>query len=183
MFLIIENFHLFIYSFLLYIFIFILPITFYIKCKEKVSVLTYLKLKNNPLKQCFNGFLISLLFIILLIIKNMALGWKPLNFNLGILWISGLMVGILEEIPFRGFVLQKLLPRISFWSANLLTTITFITIHIPIWTYSNANLLSSVKSALIFSLVLGYLFKEYDSLWVPITCHSIFNLSIWIGLS
>jgi membrane protease YdiL (CAAX protease family) len=33
------------------------------------------------------------------------------------------------------------------------------------------------------SLALGYLFKEYKSLWIPIICHSVFNLSIWIGLS
>jgi len=178
-----KNFTLFLYSFFIYFFIFIIPITFYLKFKVKVDVFHYLKLKNLPLKGWLHGLIISSIFILFLIVKNMLLGWRPINLNLGILWINGLMVGILEEIPFRGFLLQKLSTHMKFWTANLLTTIIFILLHIPIWTYSNVNLLQSIKSTIIFSLVLGYLFNEYDSLWVPIICHSVFNLCIWIGLS
>ena len=70
----------------------------------------------------------------------------------------------------------------NFITANLCTTILFIVIHIPTWLFNGVNVVDSVKSLVVVSFVLGYLFKESDSLWVPIICHSIFNLSIWIGL-
>jgi len=143
----------------------------------------YLKLKNNPLKGCFHGLFISSIFVLFLIVKNIILGWKPINFHLGVLWIGVFMVGILEEIPFRGVLLQSLSPHMKFWAANLLTTVIFIMLHMPTWTFSNINILQAIKSTLIFSMALGYLFKEYDSLWVPIICHSVFNLCIWIGLA
>ena len=154
----------------------------YLKLRDKVNPLEYLKLKDNLLKGILTGFFISTIFIISLIIKNTIIQDRSINLNIGILWISGLLVGILEEIPFRGFILQKLLRHFNFWLANLLTTILFVTVHIPIWLSSQTDLMGSIVSISLVSLVLGYLFKEYDSLWVPITVHSIFNLATWIGL-
>lgn len=177
-----ANISLFMTDLSLYLFIFIIPIILYLKLRDKVNPFEYLKLKDNLFKGILTGFFISTIFIISLIIKNIIVQDRPINLNIGILWISGLLVGILEEIPFRGFILQKLLKHFHFWLANLLTTILFVTIHIPIWLSSQTDLMGSIISISLVSLVLGYLFKEYDSLWVPITVHSIFNLATWIGL-
>lgn len=166
----------------MYLFLFIIPIILYLKLKDKVDPLKYLKLKGNLLKGVSTGFLISTLFIIPLIIKNMVMQTRTINLNIGVLWISGLLVGILEEIPFRGFLLQKLSKHFHFWIANLLTSMLFVTFHILIWLSSSTDLVGSVISISLVSLVLGYLFKECDSLWVPIIFHSIFNLATWIGL-
>ncbi len=176
------NLTLFIFTLLFYLFIFILPVVLYIKLKDKTDPLDYLKLKNNPLKGILTGFLISIIFISLLIIKNILIGWKHINLNIGIFWVSGLSVGILEEIPFRGFLMQKLLKQTNFLTANLLTTILFVILHIPTWLFSHNNIMSSAITISLASLVLGYLFREYKSLWVPIIFHSIFNLCTWIGL-
>jgi hypothetical protein len=149
-----------------------------------VNILEFLKLKKNVKKGFIKGVTISILFVIALVIKRiiLGLGWTNIDFNIGILWISGLTVGILEEIPFRGFMLQKLMKRMNFIKANLTTTILFAIVHVPIWAFSGVNILDSLKSLLIIGFILGYLFKESDSLWVPIICHSVFDLSIWIGI-
>lgn len=142
----------------------------------------FLKLEKNIGNGILKGFIISFIFVIILIIKRALFGWSVLNLNLGILWVSGLLVGVLEEIPFRGFILQKLMNRMNFSVANVLTTMLFVCLHIPIWLCTGANLIDSIKSVFLISLILGYLFKEYKSLWVSIICHSVFNICIWIGL-
>lgn len=169
----------FIIILMIYLLFFITPVILYLKLKDNVNPIEFLKL-NNSIKE---GIFISILFVIVLIMKRIILGGGPINLNIGILWISGSLVGIFEEIPFRGFVFQKLLNHMNFILANLLTTVLFVSIHIPIWILSDVNIVSSIKSVFIVSLILGYLFHEYKSLWVPIICHSVFNICIWIGLT
>ncbi|MDP4177187.1 MAG: CPBP family intramembrane metalloprotease [Bacillota bacterium] len=174
---------LFVSGLLIYLFIFVLPTILYLKLRDKVNPLEFLKLNQNIKSGILKGLSISILFLILLIIKKSVLyGFKSINFNIGILWISGLTVGIFEEIPFRGFLLQKLMKRMRFIKSNLITSILFTSIHIPIWLFSGTNIFNSINTLIIVSFILGYLFKESDSLWVPIICHSVFNLSIWIGV-
>ncbi|MBD7910144.1 CPBP family intramembrane metalloprotease [Clostridium sp. Sa3CVN1] len=166
----------------IYIFIFIVPVFIYIYKVEKTNPFEYLKLTKNSLKGILIGTIVSLMLIGLLIIKNILIGSFHMNFNIGILWISGMLVGFLEEIPVRGFLLQKLDSKYSFWTANLITTFIFTSLHIPTWINSGTNILQSSITTAMVSLAFGYLFKEYKSLWVTIICHSVFNLCIWIGL-
>lgn len=169
-------------SLLIYFFIFILPVISYIKFKDMVNPLDFFKLNKNIRKGVMKGFSISILFILFLIIKKIIFGWENINLNIGLLWFTNLAVGILEEIPFRGFLLQKLNNHMNFISANILTTVLFVMVHIPIWMITKVNVSQSIISIALVSYILGYLFKESDSLWVPIICHSIFNLCIFIGL-
>jgi membrane protease YdiL (CAAX protease family) len=167
---------------LLYILIVICPIILWLKLKDKANPLIYLKIIGNSKKGILIGTIISSIYIILLFTKNANNGLDSINFNLGLLWISVLLVGFLEEIPFRGFILQKLENKMSFWKANLLTTIIFVSFHIPTWINSNTDIIKAGTNVFMVSFVLGYLFKEYKSLWITIICHSVFNMCIWMGL-
>lgn len=172
----------FFYELLVNIIIYIIPIIAYLKLKEKVQVLTYLKLKSNAAHGILIGITVSFILIMLLFVKNIIIGFGKINFNLGMFWISGLLVGFLEEIPFRGFLLQKLSDHMDFWKANILTTIIFVSMHIPTWINSNKPILQTSVSISFASLALGYLLKKYNSLWTPIICHSVYDLCFWIGL-
>ena len=158
-------------------FLFIAPVIIYLKFKNKVNPFEFLRLNNNIFKNLLKGILFSTVFIILLVIRNKFTGRRTVNFNIGILWFSALLVGFFEEIPFRGFILQMIWTRVSFWTANGITTIIFVVIHVPLWLLSGINVGTSALTISISSLVLGYLFKEYKSLWIPIICHSIFILT------
>ncbi|MFL0269930.1 CPBP family intramembrane glutamic endopeptidase [Clostridium sp. WILCCON 0202] len=179
---IINSIKLEIIGILIYLLLFIIPIITYLKFKEKVNPIAALKLSNKPIRNILKAVLISLVYILLLTIKNEFTDRKPINLNIGIMWVSVFLVGTFEEIPFRGFLLQKLWKKINFVQANIVTTLLFVLIHIPEWIYSGADIIKSSFTVSIVSLVLGYLFKEYDSLWIPIVCHSIFNFTTWIGL-
>lgn len=169
-------------GFLIYLLIFILPIFLYIKFKEKINPLVALKLTNRPMKNISKGILICFVYISLLVVKNVVTGWMPINMNIGVMWISVLLVGFFEEVPFRGFLLQKLMKRLNFVQANIITTFLFVLIHMPQWIFSGADIFKATFTVSIVSLVLGYLYKEYDTLWIPIVCHSVFNMTTWIGL-
>ncbi|OOM79586.1 CAAX amino terminal protease self- immunity [Clostridium puniceum] len=172
----------FIWGILINLFLFVIPVILYLKLKDKVNPLVYLKIRGNSKQGILIAIIVSSTFIILLITKNAITGFNSFHLNLGVLWISGLLAGFVEEIPFRGFILQKLWNHMKFWKANLLTTIIFVLSHMPVWINSNTDIIRSAINISMVSLALGYLFKEYKSLWIPIICHSVFNLCIWMGL-
>lgn len=172
----------FIWSMLVYLFLYIIPVILYLKLKDKVNPLVYLKIIGNSKQGILIAIMVSSIFIILLITKNSIVGFTKFNLNLGLLWVSALLVGFFEEIPFRGFLLQKLCNKMKFWKANLLTTLIFVSFHLPVWINSETDIISAAIKISMVSLALGYLFKEYKSLWIPIICHSVFNLCIWMGL-
>jgi len=172
----------FIWGLSINLFLFVIPVILYLKLKDKVNPLVYLKIKGNSKQGIKVAVIVSSIFIILLIVKNAITGFNSFHLNLGVLWVNGLLVGFFEEIPFRGFILQKLSNHMKFWKANLITTIIFVLIHIPTWINSNTDIIRSAINISMVSLALGYLFKKYKSLWIPIICHSIFDLSIWMGL-
>lgn len=164
------------------IMVYIVPVIFYLRYKEKVGVFTYLKLKDNALNGILMGIAVSIIFIIFLLLKDIFIGFDKVNLDIGIFWISGFLVGFLEEIPFRGFLLQKMSEYMSFWKANILTTMIFVSMHIPVWINSNKPILETSIRISCSSLALGYLLKRYKSLWTPIICHSVYDLCFWIGL-
>ena len=47
--------------------------------------------------------------------------------------VISILVGFFEEIPFRGFILQKLQERFDFWTAVVISSLLFVGAHIPGW--------------------------------------------------
>lgn len=170
-------------SVLCYISIVLMPIFIYIRKKETKNVFEYLKLKDNWKKGMLAGGIISILYIAVLLIKVRLSSNINLNLNLGVRWLYGLSVGLLEEIPIRGFLLNKFQNKFSFFYSNIFVTLIFIILHFPTWMISGTNIIESGIKIAFVSMAFGYLVKEYDSLWPSIICHSVFNLSMWIGLT
>jgi uncharacterized protein len=46
---------------------------------------------------------------------------------------TSVLVGVFEEIPFRGFVLRKLQERFDFWTATAISSLLFVGAHVPGW--------------------------------------------------
>ncbi len=89
---------------------------------------------------------------------------------------------IVEEITLRGFVQKRLeLNGHPFWTANFLTTIVFVTMHIPGWLFngrvaSPVGLLAPMIPIALLSLLFGWTKKRADSLYASIMVHAINNL-------
>jgi CAAX protease family protein len=85
---------------------------------------------------------------------------------------TSLLIGIIEEIPYRGFMLQKLAERLGFWRANLITSLLFLAIHLPGWISLHTLRADTAATIFVFGVVMAIVFKFSRSLWAPILTHS-----------
>lgn len=92
-----------------------------------------------------------------------------------------LVVGITEEMVFRGIILKEFIKRISFRKANVITALLFLLIHYPIWIH-NGKFFHFGSHIYIFLLgvVFGYIYRKTGSLWSVVILHSFYDLFIII---
>lgn len=176
-----KGFFSFLISSSFYIFVFIIPVILYLKIIDKVHPLNYLKLDSNFLRGILIGLLIGLGIFVFLLIKNQLKIVDTVNEKEEIYILLGkILVGPFEEIPFRGFYLQKLKNYMGFWYANLLSSILFALMHIQILMAADTHFIYSIIFITVIGLWMGYIFKETKSLWSVAIIHSMYDLSIWI---
>ena len=124
------------------------------------------------------SFFISITALTLFVLLAEYFTKGVLNFNQNLsTWIDFiLLVGIVEEVVFRGFIQQKLEEIFqSFWVAAILSSVLFAIMHIPYAKLVGFTLKDYPYVAfcgLIFSIVL----KKTNSLWAVSYVHSIHNL-------
>jgi len=89
---------------------------------------------------------------------------------------------VIEEVAFRGFLLQHLAVAVGFWSANLASALLFAAIHIPGWLLVDRAVIGADKvvplmEIFTLGLGLGYLLRRTGSLWSCVLAHSANNLA------
>lgn len=89
-----------------------------------------------------------------------------------------LLVGILEELVFRGWFLNSLSLLINERKANLISALFFVFIHYPSYIVGAHPSLILTNSLGIFfaGLIFGWSFYKSKSLWVPIILHMLWDL-------
>ena len=163
--------------------IWVIPVMVIVKMVEKDNPLSYLGLRYNFKKGLKWVGWVSFVFILYLIF-NLTVLKSDINFQIGFnKWLNTiLLVGITEEIVFRGFLLRKLMDAFKFWIANMLTALLFVSIHFPIWFYRGLfefpYILGSILTALVLGIIFGFIYKKSNSLWSVIIIHSLYNLLV-----
>lgn len=164
--------------------VWIVPVIFLVKIVEKSDPSSFLGLRNNIKKGLIWTGWVSIIFISYFVVVNVIILEKNLNFQIGFnQWLNTvLLVGITEEIVFRGFLLRKFVDSYRFWIANTITSLLFVSIHFPIWFYKGLfefpNILGSIISVFVLSIVFGFVYKKSNSLWSVIIIHSLYNLLV-----
>lgn len=152
--------------------IWVLPVLLYLRYVDGVEPFSYLGLRRHVRR----GVAVAALVTAVNLIGSIARFGPPHPVAQSITWNSVLgtsfMVGFIEEIPYRGFMLQKLAERLDFWLANAITSLLFVAIHVPGWIALHA--LSAPKAAeiFVFGAVMAAVFRWSASLWAPIVAHS-----------
>ena len=93
-------------------------------------------------------------------------------------WSSSVS-SLLEEMFFRGFVLNELWGAGGFLRANAMAAALFALAHWPNWLWVGGfqtGLILPSFSILVLGIFLGYLMKWADSLWPSIAAHAINNV-------
>lgn len=160
--------------------IWVVPVILLVKIMEKSKPFSYLQLdhsfKNGLKWTSWISLALIFYFVISLIILE-----KNLDFQIGFNgWLNTiLLVGITEEIVFRGFLLRKLMDSFRFWIANTITALLFVSIHFPIWYYKGLfelpYILGSTLTVFVLGILFGFVYKKSNSLWSVIIIHSFYN--------
>jgi membrane protease YdiL (CAAX protease family) len=163
--------------------IWIIPVFVYLKYVDSINSLEFLKLKCNIKNGVKWGILLGFAFILIELAKYYLTG-KTINFFMDVYyWIGGILVGFFEEIPFRGFLQQKIESLTNFWAANIITNIIFMLHHFPKWIYTRYELILMNSIFVVFlGLVFGFVFKKTKSLWSVVIFHSLADLILFMGL-
>src|SRR5579859_84781 len=95
-------------------------------------------------------------------------------------WINGiLLVGIVEEIPFRGLLFQQLRRWMPMWAAATLSSLLFVGVHIPSWMYQQMQMKDMIFNGLFLFAVgisMCIILVKLRSLWSCIAIHSLLDL-------
>lgn len=153
--------------------VWVIPVFLYLRYIDHVQPIAYLKLSRYWKRGILIGFAFSLLNF-----SGMVLRFGPPHPTLQyITWNSilstSILVGFFEEIPFRGFILQKLQERLPFWAANLLSSLLFLGIHLPGWILLHSLTWSNVISIFVLGIIFAAIFYYSKTLWSSIIAHSL----------
>ncbi len=155
----------------------IVPTFFYIKFVEDQNPLIYLKLSTNVLQGLLWG-LFGCIFVVALEFGKILQGHAVTSQSTDT-WVNViLLVGLMEEIPFRGFLFQKLQSNFGFIGSMLLSSLLFALIHVPLWVSTGQS--THLPLALILVFGVGVLacivLKLSESLWSSIIVHTFYNI-------
>ncbi|MFN8398755.1 MAG: CPBP family intramembrane glutamic endopeptidase [Anaerolineales bacterium] len=153
--------------------VWVLPVLLFLRYIDHVDPLEYLGLKQNWKK----GVLVGVVFSIVNFFLSMLRFGAPHPSIESITWNSvlstSIFIGFIEEIPFRGFILQKFESQFGFWMANLLSSLLFLGIHLPGWFFLHQFNIINAVSIFLFGALWAILFKYSKSLWSSIIAHSL----------
>src|SRR5262245_3212593 len=148
------------------------PVLLYLKYVDHVAPFEYLKMTNH----IGRGVAVAFVLTAVNIAGTFARFGTPHLSLQRITWNSMLgtsfLIGFIEEIPYRGFMLQKFAERMEFWRANLITSLLFVTIHLPGWMVLGTLAVGPAVTIFIFAIVMALALRYSKSLWAPILTHS-----------
>jgi membrane protease YdiL (CAAX protease family) len=152
--------------------IWVVPVLLYLRYVDGVEPFSYLGLRSHVRRGVAAGAAVTALNLI----GSMARFGPPHPVAQSITWNSMLgtsfLVGFIEEIPYRGFMLQKLAARMNFWVANAITSLLFVAIHVPGWIALHALTAPKAAGIFVFGAVMATVFRWSASLWAPVIAHS-----------
>ncbi len=169
--------------------IWLVPTFLFLKYVDRVNPFNYLKLTTR-IESPALGFTLTLgWFIGLQVVEHFTnartiwLGTKLSADQWTTILLTVAGAPVIEEIFYRGFVLQKFRALFNFWLANTITTILFILVHWFYWLYSGQPIKQVIVSSLQIlplSLMLGWLVKKTNSIYPSMLLHLFNNLTAFV---
>ena len=148
------------------------PVLLYLRYVDGVEPFGYLGLRRHVKR----GMVVAAVLTAMNLIGSIVRFGPPHPVAQSITWNSVLgtsfMVGFIEEIPYRGFMLLKLAERVNFWLANAITSLLFVAIHVPGWIALHTLSAPKAVEIFIFGAVMAAVSRWSGSLWAPIITHS-----------
>jgi len=150
----------------------IAPVLLYLRYVDGVDPFEYLRM-TPPLRR---GLILALVLTAINVIGTFARFGMPHLSLQRVTWNSVLgtsfLIGLFEEIPYRGFMLRKFSERMNVWLANLVTSLLFLSIHLPGWIALHIFNPGAAVSVFLLGVVFAWAVRYSGSLWSAIITHS-----------
>jgi len=150
----------------------IAPVLLYLRYVDGVDPFEYLRM-TPPLRR---GLILALVLTAINVIGTFARFGMPHLSLQRVTWNSVLgtsfLIGLFEEIPYRGFMLRKFSERMNVWLANLVTSLLFLSIHLPGWIALHIFNPGVAVSVFVLGVVFAWAVSYSGSLWSAIITHS-----------
>lgn len=151
----------------------VLPVWLYLHFIDHVRPLEYLRLKQYWKRGIVIGLGLSLLNFAGMLwrfgLPHPSMQYVTWNSLLG----TSLLIGFFEEIPFRGFLFQKLQEKFPVWLANVLSSLLFLGIHLPGWILLHTLSWLNVVTIFVLGVIFAGVFFYAKTLWSSIITHSL----------
>jgi len=130
----------------------------------------------------FEGFVIGIVFAVAVAIGMVALGGMQVHgialtgkalAASGLAWLgANIIVGIAEELWFRGYLLRSLWRSIGFWPASIVIAALFAAIH---YFFKPGENIWDVITLVAFSMLCCYTVLRTGTLWFAVGLHIAFD--------
>lgn len=161
--------------------IFVGPVFIYLRYVEKVPVLAFLGINKPRASFAWVLPLAATLFVVWYLLLDQIVGDRMLASVAPTIVLFTVLAPatLVEEIFFRGFLLNEFWQTTDFWRANLASSSLFVLVHFPGWFALGKTMPLFVTDALgllVFSMVFGWTMKKTGSLWTAYILHTLNNL-------
>lgn len=147
---------------------------------EKQRFFTAINLKGQVLRGILVGLIGSLIPLSLMAMQ-VVFNHHTLHLSVNTLFgtLPVICAGLIEEIPFRGFLLRQCQTRMSLSAAIFLNAILFVGIHLPMWLSEGmhpSDMLHTGFQLLILAILFCLAVVYSKSLWSSILIHTVNNI-------
>jgi len=153
--------------------IWVLPVVAYLRYIDHVEVLQYLQLKQHWKRGVIVGLLLTVINVLGTLWRIGPPVWSTAHVTWNSIVGTSILVGVFEEIPFRGFLLQKLQERFDFVTSTVISSALFVGAHVPGWIMLGALTASHIAYIFGFGTIMAIILRYSQSLWAPIISHSL----------
>ena len=151
----------------------VLPVFLYLRYVNGVSAWSYLKLGANWRRGLLAALVFSALNFALLVAQHGLPHFRAGAITWNSILSTSLLIGFFEEIPYRGFIFQKLNGWFSFIPAAVISSLLFLAVHLPGWILLHLFKAQVAVFIFVFGLLMAVLLRYTRSLWAPIVSHSL----------
>jgi len=153
--------------------IWVLPVFLYLRYIDHVHIWDYLQLKQHWRRGVVVGLTISVINFSGTMMRIGRPDWGSAHVTWNSVLGTSILVGVFEEIPFRGFMLQKLQERFDFVTSTVISSILFVGAHVPGWIMLGSLTAYNIIFIFAFGAVMAIILRYSQSLWAPIISHSL----------
>jgi len=124
------------------------------------------------------------LYLLLFYAADIAVGFPPMPV-LGVLFVNTLLVGISEELAFRGVLFQGLRSRLGIWPSVLISSVLFGALHVAN-VLTTGDLLSAVAQAMAATMtgvVLAAVVVRTGSIVPAMALHVLWDFGVLVAVT